>query len=92
VEDGQGVPGPGDRERPRRANRWQAYNYELGGAVLRHRRRVQLGGQSWRPRSRQLGLDYTASFGSNLACRTDAYRWIDAANNSDGSLNTDGDS
>jgi hypothetical protein len=34
---------------------------------------------------------YTANFGADPACPNDAYRWVDAANNSGGSLNTDGD-
>jgi hypothetical protein len=33
---------------------------------------------------------YTASFGFDAACLHDAYQWVDAANNSGGSLNTDG--
>jgi hypothetical protein len=34
---------------------------------------------------------YTAAFGSNTQCVNDAYRWVDSATNSGGSLNTDED-
>jgi hypothetical protein len=36
------------------------------------------------------GWTYTLNFGSNNQCPNDAYRWIDSAANSGGSLNTDG--
>lgn len=37
------------------------------------------------------GWTYTLGFGANDQCPNNAYRWVDAASNSDGSLPADGD-